>query len=112
MSEMDVNIETLSAGLLAPIKELAKDKQWRVRLALLDYTPSLAKHLGEAIFTKELGSTCLQWLTDPVFSVRDAATGNFRRLMDILGESWVENHVCPQLSKHQAHSNYLYRISA
>lgn len=108
LSEMDI---TLSADLLTPIKELAKDRQWRVRLSLLDYTPSLAKHLGEQNFTKEFGPVCWQWLTDPVYSVRDAATGNFKQLLDILGESWAENQVMPQLVKHQSHSNYLYRIS-
>merc|ERR1719450_1679896 len=50
-----MGIEVLSQSLLPSIKELGKDRQWRVRLAVIDCMPSLAKYLGEAQFTSELG---------------------------------------------------------
>lgn len=37
--------ELLSQSLLPAIVELAEDKQWRVRLAIIDHIPLLAKQL-------------------------------------------------------------------
>lgn len=109
-STVDINV--LSQSLLPSIKELGKDRQWRVRIAVIDCMPSLAKYLGEAQFTEELSSLFMVWLVDPVFSVRDAAAGNFRRLSEVLGHTWCESHVVPQLQALLNHKNYLYRISA
>mmetsp|Transcript_29538 Transcript_29538/g.75186 ORF Transcript_29538/g.75186 Transcript_29538/m.75186 type:complete len:603 (-) Transcript_29538:68-1876(-) len=107
-----VGIDVLSQSLLPSIKELGKDRQWRVRLAVIDCMPSLAQYLGEASFTSELSGLFQVWLVDPVFSVRDAAAGNFKRLSEVLGLPWCEINVVPQLQKLLEHKNYLYRISA
>jgi len=107
-----VGIDVLSQSLLPSIKELGKDRQWRVRLAVIDCMPSLAQYLGEAQFTAELSSLFKVWLVDPVFSVRDAAAGNFRRLSEVLGLAWCEANVVPQIQSLLSHKNYLYRISA
>lgn len=107
-----VEIDTLSQSLLPAIKDLGSDRQWRVRLAILDCMPSLAKYLGNDKFTSELSGLFLPWLTDPVFSVRDAASENFRKLALSLGTEWTEAHIVPQLQALLAHTNYLYRISS
>lgn len=107
-----VGVDILSQSLLPSIKELGKDRQWRVRLAVIECMPSLAKYLGEAEFTKELSHLFTLWLVDPVFSVRDAAAANFRRLLEVLGQAWCEANVLPQLQEVLAHKSYLFRISA
>merc|ERR1712113_549712 len=107
-----VGIDVLSQSLLPSIKELGKDRQWRVRLAVIDCMPSLAKFLGEEQFTSELSGLFMLWLVDPVFSVRDAAAATFKRLSEILGPKWCETNVVPQLQSLLTHKNYLYRISA
>lgn len=104
-------IDPLSQSLLPSIKELGKDRQWRVRLAVIDCMPSLAQCLGEADFTKELSGLFMIWLADSVFSVRDAAAANLRRLSEVLGPAWSELNVVPQLQALLTHKNYLYRIS-
>ena len=38
-------MELLSQSLLPAILELAVDPRWRVRLAIIDYMPALAKQL-------------------------------------------------------------------
>merc|ERR1719436_1693669 len=68
-----MSVDVLSQSLLPSIKELGKDRQWRVRLAVIDCMPSLAKYMGEAQFTQELNSLLMIWLADQVFSVRAAA---------------------------------------
>jgi len=40
-----VGIEMLSQSLLPAIVELAEDRQWRVRLAIIEYVPLLASQL-------------------------------------------------------------------
>ncbi len=40
-----IGIEMLSQSLLPAIVELAEDRQWRVRLAIIEYIPLLASQL-------------------------------------------------------------------
>ena len=40
-----LDLEQLSQHLLPAIVELAEDRQWRVRLAIIDYIPLLAEQL-------------------------------------------------------------------
>ncbi|CAE8618923.1 unnamed protein product, partial [Polarella glacialis] len=64
-----VGIDVLSQSLLPSIKELGKDRQWRVRLGIINAMPDLAGYLGEEKFTAELSGLFVTWLMDPVFSV-------------------------------------------
>mmetsp|Transcript_69013 Transcript_69013/g.224993 ORF Transcript_69013/g.224993 Transcript_69013/m.224993 type:complete len:597 (-) Transcript_69013:110-1900(-) len=107
-----VGIDVLSQSLLPSIKDLGKDRQWRIRLAVIECMPVLAQYLGEVAFTKELSHLFGVWLVDPVFSVRDAAAANFKRLAEVLGQPWSEAHIVPQLQALLTNKNYLYRISS
>lgn len=40
-----IGVEMLSQSLLPAIVELAEDRQWRVRLAIIEYIPLLADQL-------------------------------------------------------------------
>lgn len=46
--------------------ELAEDRHWRVRLAIIEYIPLLASQLGVGFFDDKLGALCMQWLEDKV----------------------------------------------
>ena len=61
-----IGIELLAQSLLPAIEELAEDKHWRVRLAIIDYIPLLAGQLGSSFFQEKLGPQCLKWLSDQV----------------------------------------------
>ena len=63
-----IGIELLAQSLLPAIEELAEDKHWRVRLAIIDYIPLLAGQLGSNFFQEKLGPQCLKWLSDQVGS--------------------------------------------
>ena len=61
-----IGIDLLSQSLLPAIVELAEDRHWRVRLALIEYIPLLASQLGVDFFDDKLGALCMQWLGDQV----------------------------------------------
>lgn len=74
-----IGIDLLSQSLLPAIVELAEDKQWRVRQAIIEYIPLLAQQLGVEFFDEQLSGLCMSWLGDTVFSIREAATVNLKK---------------------------------
>uniref|UniRef100_A0A803NCD1 Phosphatase PP2A regulatory subunit A/Splicing factor 3B subunit 1-like HEAT repeat domain-containing protein n=1 Tax=Chenopodium quinoa TaxID=63459 RepID=A0A803NCD1_CHEQI len=64
-----IGIDLLSQSLLPAIVELAEDRHWRVRLAIIEYIPLLASQLGVGFFDEKLGALCMQWLNDKVLDM-------------------------------------------
>jgi serine/threonine-protein phosphatase 2A regulatory subunit A len=64
-----IGIDLLSQSLLPAIVELAEDRHWRVRLAIIEYIPLLARQLGVGFFDDKLGALCMQWLEDKVCGI-------------------------------------------
>jgi len=106
-----VGIEMLSQSLLPAIIELAEDRQWRVRLAIIQYIPLLASQLGVEFFDEKLGNLCMTWLGDSVYSIREAATTNLKKLTEVFGVDWAQSHIIPKVLALYTHPNYLYRIT-
>ena len=106
-----IGIELLSQSLLPAIVELAEDKQWRVRLAIIEHIPLLATQLGVEFFDEKLGALCMSWLGDSVFSIRDAATINLRKLTEVFGVDWAKQTIIPKVLAMGTHPNYLYRMT-
>jgi serine/threonine-protein phosphatase 2A regulatory subunit A len=91
--------------------QLAEDKQWRVRQAIIEYIPLLAPQLGVQFFDEKLGSLCMTWLGDTVFSIRESATINLKKLTDVFGVEWAKGTILPQIVEMGKHPNYLYRMT-
>lgn len=106
-----IGIELLSQSLLPAIVQLAEDKQWRVRLAIIEYIPLLASQLGVEFFDEKLASLCMGWLGDTVFSIREAATHNLKKLTEVFGVEWANEAIIPKVMAMGAHPNYLYRMT-
>jgi len=106
-----IGIELLSQSLLPAIVELAEDKQWRVRQAIIEYIPLLANQLGVQFFDEQLGNLCMSWLGDNVYSIREAATVNLKRLTEVFGVEWARNAIVPKVLQMGGHPNYLYRMT-
>ncbi len=106
-----IGIELLSQSLLPAIVELAEDRQWRVRLAIIEYIPLLASQLGVEFFDEKLGNLCMTWLGDCVYSIRDAATNNLKKLTEVFGVEWATNTIIPKVLSLYTHPNYLYRMT-
>lgn len=106
-----IGVDMLSQSLLPAIVELAEDRQWRVRLAIIEYIPLLASQLGVEFFDEKLGNLCMTWLGDCVFSIREAATNNLRKLTEVFGVEWAQNNIIPKVLALYTHPNYLYRMT-
>ncbi|KAK2461907.1 hypothetical protein APHAL10511_006370 [Amanita phalloides] len=106
-----IGIEYLSESLLPAIVELAEDKSWRVRQAIIEYIPLLATQLGRQFFDEQLGNLCMSWLGDTVFSIREAATVNLKKLTDVFGVEWARYTIVPKVMGMGAHPNYLFRMT-
>ena len=91
--------------------QLAEDKQWRVRLAIIEYIPLLAGQLGQDFFDDKLSTLCMSWLGDTVFSIREAATKNLKKLTEVFGVGWASNAIIPKVIVMGKHPNYLYRMT-
>jgi len=91
--------------------ELAEDKQWRVRLAIIEYIPLLAKQLGVEFFDERLSGLCMSWLGDCVFSIREASTLNLKKLAQVFGAQWAQQAILPKVVSMSSHPNYLYRMT-
>jgi hypothetical protein len=106
-----IGVELLSESLLPAIVELAEDKSWRVRQAIIEYIPLLANQLGKPFFDDQLGNLCMSWLGDTVFSIREAATVNLKKLTEVFGVDWARMAIVPKVMGMGTHPNYLYRMT-
>lgn len=106
-----IGIDLLSQSLLPAIVQLAEDKQWRVRLAIIEYIPLLASQLGVQFFDEKLSTLCMSWLGDTVFSIREAATQNLKKLTEVFGVEWASEAIIPKVMAMGTHTNYLYRMT-
>ena len=106
-----IGIELLSQSLLPAIVHLAEDKSWRVRQAIIEYIPLLATQLGRPFFDEQLSTLCLSWLGDTVFSIREAATINLKKLTEVFGVEWAKNVIVPKVLAMANHPNHLYRMT-
>jgi len=106
-----IGIDLLSQALLPAIVELAEDKNWRVRLAIITQIPLLAKQLGVAFFDEKLAQLSMNWLGDPVYSIREAATINLESLTREFGAEWAKVSILPRVLQMANSPNYLYRMT-
>ena len=106
-----IGIQLLADNLLPAIVELAEDKSWRVRQAIIEYIPLLATQLGRAFFDEQLANLCMSWLGDTVYSIREAATMNLKKLTEVFGVEWARGQIVPKVVNMGSHPNYLYRMT-
>ncbi|XP_020798387.1 serine/threonine-protein phosphatase PP2A 65 kDa regulatory subunit-like [Drosophila serrata] len=116
ISKMDcindiMNIQQVSESILPAVFELAEDSKWRVRLAIVEYMPSLAGQLGQEFFNKKLHGLCQFWLNDHVFAIREAAALNLKKLVKHFGAPWAEQTIIPMILVMSRNTNYLYRMT-
>ena len=94
-----LGVELLATALLPAIEELAEDRQWRVRLAVVDCMPPLAAQLGVAFFEEKLCAMCVRWLQDCVYTIRESAIANVRKLTELFGLEWAAAHLIPKATR-------------
>jgi serine/threonine-protein phosphatase 2A regulatory subunit A len=82
-----------------------------VRQAIIEYIPLLATQLGKDFFDEQLSSLCMSWLGDTVYSIREAATINLKKLTEVFGVEWARAQIVPKVVAMGSHPNYLYRMT-
>ena len=59
-----IGIEELQQSIIPSLTELSQDKNWRIKLSVIEQFPVLARQLGEQFFTDKLNPICVSWLKD------------------------------------------------
>lgn len=80
-------------------------------MAIIENIPLLANQLGVAFFDEKLGNLCMIWLGDVVFSIREAATNNLRKLIEVFGVDWAKSTIIPKIVEMSKNPNYLHRMT-
>lgn len=137
-----VGVDLLSQSLLPAILDLAQDGKWRychicslifnssiiclasflilvlpllssrIRLAIIQQIPLLAKQLGKDFFTEKLTTLCVGWLGDDIASIRMAAAANLKDLAALFGTGWALGYLVPAIVDIRQHKSYLRRLTA
>src|SRR5690348_4721631 len=53
----------------------------------------------------------MTWLGDNVYSIREAATNNLKRLTEVFGVEWAQTNIIPKIVAMCSHPNYLFRMT-
>ena len=53
----------------------------------------------------------MSWLGDTVYSIREAATINLKKLTDVFGVEWAKVAIVPKVMGMGSHPNYLFRMT-
>jgi serine/threonine-protein phosphatase 2A regulatory subunit A len=106
-----IGLENLQQAIVPALKDLSEDKNWRIKLSVVEQYPRIAEELGEAFFTEKFVPVCVKWLNDNIYSIRVAAITNLKELTKLLGSQWAERNVIRHLLELQTDSNYLHRLT-
>lgn len=98
--------------MLPAIIQLAGDKQWRVRLAIIEQTPLVASQLGQSFFNSSLIGLTLSLLEDPVYAVRQASILAIKQLSIHFGAPWMIEFILPKIIDCGHSKHYLNRMTA
>ena len=80
-----IGIRELEQSIIPSLTELSNDKNWRIKLSVLEQFPILASQLGEDFFNQKLNPICINWLTDSIFMIREAAIENIVKITNVYG---------------------------
>ena len=73
-----IGLEDLQRSIIPSLNDLSQDKNWRIKLSVVEQFPVLAKQLGETFFNERLNPICVSWLKDSIFTIREAAIENIK----------------------------------
>ena len=60
---------------------------------------------------EKLNPICITWLSDSIYSIREAALNNVKLLTESFGPQWAVTHVIPKLLSLHVDKNYLHRLT-
>jgi serine/threonine-protein phosphatase 2A regulatory subunit A len=67
--------------------------------------------MGEGFLNEKFSKILIDWLSDRIYGVREAAIRCIRGLIDTLGSQWAEKQLFPKIIPFQSNPNYLHRMT-
>ena len=67
--------------------------------------------MGEEFFVEKLNPICVNWLTDSIFMIREAAINNLKLITAVFGHQWLSRYMIPKLLALHTDPNYLHRLT-
>ena len=94
------------------LEESSKDiKNWRIRKLVLKTITKISLNIGISVFKSDLYQYFLNFIKDPVFSIREAVVKELFKLKDLIDSEWFSAVVYPQLQEiYQESQWYLQRV--
>jgi hypothetical protein len=95
------------------LTQLANDKIWRVKLALINFMPQLAQFLDASLFKERLEPVIFGMLSDPVFQIREEAVSLMLLLKDDKGPlntKWLQDSLETKAREFHTHEKFAQRI--
>ncbi|XP_063902178.1 serine/threonine-protein phosphatase 2A 65 kDa regulatory subunit A alpha isoform-like [Zophobas morio] len=105
-----LSTSSLSRSIIPSIIGLSEDRQWRVRLSVIEYIPELARRLDDE-FSENVGSLCTKWLCDSVHFIRKSTSKTIADLVRLYGATWAKTAIFPALFQMANYQNYLHRMT-
>lgn len=104
-----IDLNSITPSILPVILEIAKETHWRVKVVIIELTPSFARVLGLDDFNRKLFPLVQDWLSDLIYSVREQMTIQLGPLVQQFGQDWAVNTLSPVILNLKNHQNYLVR---
>ena len=76
----------INEKLIPALVNLSGDKTWRIRLAVVQFMPTLVKHIERQLFADKIEANLVAMMTDPVFTIRDESTQTLLTLSESFGD--------------------------
>ena len=107
-----ISVEEISNAIVPAVIDLCADTRWRVRVAVVECIPMIAKLFGVTFFNQRMLTTCMSWLCDNVSAVRKTATDNLKELAMLFGEQWTLDHVFSRVTDTFEDASFMKRLTA
>ena len=95
-----LGLHMTAPSLIDTIQTLVMDNQWRVRQAVLQQIPELARLFGLEVFETKLQNLFFESLADSVAAVRSAAVYCMGEVCMVFGPEWTAAKFFPLVQRH------------
>jgi len=95
-------VQVLGLALITPafietLTTLAKDSQWRVRMAVLELLGQLSVKFGREIYTESFESLFMGYLTSSAAAVREMGIIQSISIAGVFGSEWIISVYLPKV---------------
>lgn len=98
--------------IIPMILEAGNEKNWRSRLAIVEYLPKLCKEIGFDLFRERLMEFMNSFLFDHFHAIRQQAIANLISLTETFGYEKTKDMILSGINSLAVSPNYLFRITS